>query len=93
MVLPTPCVTTPTGPSQLSSAATLIASPLGPFSCAFSRSQSANASVVLAAAITAALPTLKDLVAKVLAILGVGDIVKPTADALMAKVEALANPA
>ena len=48
---------------------------------------------MLAAAITAALPTLKDLVAKVLAIPGVGDIVKPTADALMAKVEALANPA
>ena len=48
---------------------------------------------MLAAAITAALPTLKDMVAKVLAIPGVGDIVKPTADALMAKVEALANPA
>jgi hypothetical protein len=48
---------------------------------------------MLATAITAALPTLKELVAKVLAIPGVGDIVKPTADALMAKVEALANPA
>jgi hypothetical protein len=48
---------------------------------------------MLSGLITAALPTLKELIAKVLAIPGVGDIVKPTADALMAKVEALANPA
>jgi hypothetical protein len=48
---------------------------------------------MLATAVTAALPTLKDLIAKVLAIPGVGDIVKPTADALLAKVEALAKPA
>ena len=48
---------------------------------------------MLSGLITAALPSLKDLVAKVLAIPGVGDVVKPTADALMAKVEALANPA
>jgi hypothetical protein len=48
---------------------------------------------MMATAITAALPTLKDLIAKVLAIPGVGDIIKPTADALIAKVEALANPA
>jgi uncharacterized protein YkvS len=48
---------------------------------------------MLSGLITAALPTLKELIAKVMAIPGVGDIVKPTADALMAKVEALANPA
>lgn len=48
---------------------------------------------MLSGLITTALPTLKELIAKVLAIPGVGDIVKPTADALMAKVEALANPA
>jgi hypothetical protein len=38
------------------------------------------------------LPTLKELLAKVLAIPGVGDVLKPTADGLMAKIEALANP-
>lgn len=48
---------------------------------------------MLSGLITTSLPTLKELIAKVLAIPGVGDIVKPTADALMAKVEALANPA
>ena len=48
---------------------------------------------MLAGAITAALPTLKDLIAKVLAIPGIGDIIKPTVDTLMAKVEALATPA
>jgi hypothetical protein len=48
---------------------------------------------MLSGLLTSALPTLKELIAKVLAIPGVGDIVKPTADALVAKVEALANPA
>jgi hypothetical protein len=48
---------------------------------------------MVAGLINGALPTLKDLIAKVLAIPGVGDVVKPTADALMAKIEALANPA
>lgn len=45
----------------------------------------------LAALVTAALPSLKDLVAKVLAIPGVGDVVKPTLDGLMTKLEALAK--
>ena len=48
---------------------------------------------MLSGLVTAALPTLKDLIAKVLAIPGVGDVVKPTADALLAKIEALATPA
>lgn len=48
---------------------------------------------MMSGVITAALPTLKDLIAKVVAIPGVGDVVKPTTDALLAKIEALANPA
>lgn len=48
---------------------------------------------MLAGLVTAALPSLKELVAKVLAIPGVGDVIKPTTDALMTKIEALANPA
>lgn len=39
------------------------------------------------------LPTLKELIAKVMAIPGVGEVVKPTVDALLAKVEALAKSA
>lgn len=50
---------------------------------------SAEQKTMLAGLITAALPTLKELVAKVLAIPGVGDVLKPTADALMGKIEAL----
>lgn len=48
---------------------------------------------MVAGLINAALPSLKELIAKVLAIPGVGDVLKPTADALLAKIEALANPA
>jgi hypothetical protein len=46
---------------------------------------------VVAGIVGAALPTLKDLIAKVLAIPGVGDIAKPTLDSLVAKVEALSK--
>ncbi len=48
---------------------------------------------MVASLINATLPSLKELIAKVLAIPGVGDVVKPTADALLVKMEALANPA
>ncbi len=48
---------------------------------------------MLAGLISAGLPTLKDLIAKVLAIPGVGDVVKPVADTLLAKIEALAKSA
>lgn len=44
---------------------------------------------MLSGLINAALPTLKDLIAKVLAIPGVGDVLKPTADALLGKIDAL----
>ena len=50
---------------------------------------SAEQKTMLAGLITAALPTLKELIAKVLAIPGVGDVLKPTADALVGKIEAL----
>lgn len=48
---------------------------------------------MVAGLINTALPSLKDLIAKVLAIPGVGDVLKPTADALLVKIETLANPA
>ena len=44
-------------------------------------------------ALAAQATSLKELIAKVLAIPGVGDVLKPTADALLAKIETLANPA
>ena len=46
----------------------------------------------IAALISAALPTIKEVSGKVLAIPGVGDIVKPTVDGLLTKIEALAKP-
>lgn len=48
---------------------------------------------MLAGLISAGLPALKELAAKVLAIPGVGDVAKPTIDGLLTKVEALAKAA
>ena len=48
---------------------------------------------MLAGLVSAALPAIKEVSGKVLAIPGVGDIVKPTVDGLVAKIEALAKPA
>lgn len=50
---------------------------------------SGDQKTMLAALINTALPTLKELIAKVLAIPGVGDVLKPTADTLVGKIEAL----
>jgi hypothetical protein len=54
---------------------------------------SAEQRSMLAGLVSAALPAIKEVSGKVLAIPGVGDIVKPTVDGLMAKIEALAKPA
>ena len=48
---------------------------------------------MIAGLVGAALPALKELAAKVVAIPGVGDIVKPTLDGLLTKVDAMAKPA
>ena len=48
---------------------------------------------MLAGLVAAALPTLKELAAKVTALPGVGDIAKPTVDGLLSKIEALGKPA
>jgi hypothetical protein len=48
---------------------------------------------MLAGLVSAALPAIKEVSGKVLAIPGVGDIVKPTVDGLIAKIESLAKPA
>lgn len=50
---------------------------------------SAEQKAMLAGLINAGLPTLKELIAKVLAIPGVGDVLKPAADALVGKIETL----
>ena len=48
---------------------------------------------MLAGLVSAALPALKDLAARVTALPGVGDIAKPTVDGLLSKIEALGKPA
>ena len=48
---------------------------------------------MLAGLVSAALPAIKEVSGKVLAIPGVGSILKPTVDGLVAKIEALAKPA
>lgn len=52
---------------------------------------SAAQKTAFGALITAALPVLKELVGKVVAIPGVGDVVKPTLDDLVGKIEAMAK--
>jgi hypothetical protein len=52
---------------------------------------SAEQKTALGALIAAALPALKEIVAKVVAIPGVGDVVKPTLDGLVGKIEAMAK--
>ncbi len=54
---------------------------------------SAGQKTALAALVSAALPAIKEAAGKVLAIQGVGDLAKPAVDGLVAKLEALANPA
>ncbi len=54
---------------------------------------SAEQKTLLATLINAALPAIKEMANKTLAVAGVGDVAKPVVDALMAKLEALAKPA
>jgi hypothetical protein len=54
---------------------------------------SAEQKTSLAALVAAPLPAIKEAAAKILAIQGAGDVVKPVVDTLIAKLEALAKPA
>lgn len=54
---------------------------------------SAEQKTGLAALVTAALPAIKEVANKVLAIQGVGDVAKPVIDSVIAKLEALVTPA